>query len=131
MPRTQTSLELEIDELTRRLEKLEPQGIAAFSASSAERLSPFYDNFNRATGWGNFKFVRRLLDDLWDYLSDQTQGPSELMKGAAELEKLVPHSDDFQHICCIGAQDFAICLDSGIHWATKKPPFGTHVVQYS
>lgn len=117
--------------MTSRLGKLNPEGVAAFSASCAERLSNFYEYFSRKESWGDYPLLRGLLDSLWEYLGGRAELAKSLRSGVQKIEPLMPHADDFLGLASLCAVDFGICLDSAIRWAVHEPEAGLDAPQYA
>lgn len=80
--------------LLRRLESLGIRSRVSFALACAERLFPFYVQFNEATGQGDPNALRMALDRLNGDLAGATLTVSALSRLISQCESLVPVEDD-------------------------------------
>jgi uncharacterized protein YjaG (DUF416 family) len=102
------------DKLAEDLACLPPQKIVAFGASCSERMVNYYDEFTKEAGWGDFVFIRSMLDLIWEFLLGE-QGTKEKLQAAIlkldeNLDELVPDDIFALATCvCIG-RTIDLCL---------------------
>ena len=113
--------ERQIETVRERLRILPPKSVAIFSAACAERLAGFYEQFTAQNGWDCYPAVRLMLDLCWDVLLGDEGRLEDLKARSADLLRFVPHADDFTGILCMGAQDFAACVETTVKWISNAP----------
>jgi uncharacterized protein YjaG (DUF416 family) len=72
-----------------RLEALAPWARLAFAAASAERVLPAYERFSEEDGWGDPRFLRRGLDNVWSSVRGQ-EPPESAAEFRARADELAP-----------------------------------------
>jgi len=116
-----SALDTELAAIAERLSVLPQRNIAAFFAACGERFFEPYAEFSVATGFGNPRQLRSLLDQAWNSLI--TAQPAADWKDALRLleEDHTPHSDDFGTLECLFAQDAVGCIDACIRSLLNAP----------
>jgi uncharacterized protein YjaG (DUF416 family) len=98
----------------RRLSKLAPWQQTTFALCLAERMYPNYVLFCQTCDFGDAQAFRRLLDQLWQFLS--VRGYKVDLE--AELEKFEPHVPEpkrFEHYGVYPALDACVTLACAIN----------------
>jgi uncharacterized protein YjaG (DUF416 family) len=96
-----------------QLDDLPDSHCIALAAAAAERLLPLYEKFQREEGWGDFDFLRRGLDAVWDLLAGQRAADSLRGQSAAGEDRAVPDlggDERWQSDWVSEAQDAAISV---------------------
>lgn len=81
-----------------------------FAASCCERLLPNFEAFSKMENWGDPSVLRRALDIVWTVVTGVSLDPKELAELVAEIEPLIPDTEDFASIFTSAAQDAAASL---------------------
>lgn len=128
---TKSPLDIEIENLATRLERLSDRSLAAFFACCAERLFPLYDSFSKNAGWKKSTEVRALLDRVWQAIvTPAIPEWGDAMMGRI-AEDYIPHIDDFDTLEATFAQDTMICLDAAIRALSERSQCDPRWVEYA
>lgn len=74
-----------------------------FAALCSERLLPSYRAFQIATGWGNVKLLRELLDHLYRLLGDRILDTTWAQQAVEEWAPHIPDTEQFRTVLVGGA----------------------------
>jgi uncharacterized protein YjaG (DUF416 family) len=105
--------------------------IAAFAASSSERLIGFCEDFARKSEWGSFALVREALDAVWRFLRGETPSAEGLHTALSDVEQVIPRTDDYGIRETILAQDACICVCEAIEWCLGRSEQPDAIVEFS
>ncbi len=107
--------------LASALKPLPPAFRAAFAASCCERMVPNYEAFTAMEGWGKPALLRSAMDDIWTTLAGFTSARLKEPVSIAELQAIMPDTEDFTSLFTPSAQNAvsAIALIIG-SWATDE-----------
>lgn len=111
-------LDQAVAEIEAQIAALAPQAVAVFFSCCAERLAPFYEHFTQLCKWGDAARFRSILDSVWQTFGQHPPSEAVGQEWLAQLDRFVPHADDFPNFEVTLAQDACICLDLAIRWAT-------------
>jgi|SRR5215471_5351887 len=119
------------DRIYQELLILSADRIAAFSASCSERFVGLYEDFVGKSGWGDFSVVRKALDLAWTFLSKKQVSYEQLRRGISNIDRLTPHSDDFDLVETTFAQDACGCVYQALAWCLGKSDSPEAIVECS
>src|SRR5262245_38504694 len=97
-----------IAKISSELLQLPPPRIATFAAACSERFIGFYEEFSTKAEWGDSTLIRAALDAVWSFLSEDARSDMRLEIADSNVEQQTPHSDDFDIVETLFAQDACI-----------------------
>jgi len=119
------------DGIFQELSQLPRWKIAAFSASCSERFVGLYEDFSEKASWGNFNLLRHSLNLAWDFLSGEQVSEEQLQSAISDIDRLVPHVNDFDLVETTLAQDACICVVQALAWCVGESDSPPSIVEYS
>ncbi len=93
-----------------KLIKLDNKRQLAFGVSCCERILPNYLAFQKNTGWGNIKPIRKAINLAWSSLSGNPHNPKDLKQAIIDCENVTPKSEDFVSFYADLAQDVCFAV---------------------
>ena len=89
---------------------LPPAHRVTFSASCCERLLPNYEGFSLKEAWGDYNFLRKTLDKIWEFAAADVAILEAVPFLRKRCEALAPDTEDFSSVLTSPALDAVSAL---------------------
>ena len=122
---------IEIDRLTERINRLAHRSIATHAAACGERLIEMYLAYARKDNGGRSDVVRNALDAAWGHLDRHVNDVWKLSAAIEALEVAIPHGDDCESVECVLALYPCICIDTALRYCLDDSSVGPVAVEYA
>lgn len=108
-------------DLAARLSSLDRRRTAAFAATCAERLLPYYKAFEARTGWGDADALRQAVDLTWEFTAGTELDKTIANSAIARCDKVTPDTEDFEDDLVSRALDAATTAAGALTLANGGP----------